>query len=712
MMSRSRILVVLLIGGLAACTGDTGPAGPAGPDGPMGDPGQNGTDGENGTNGTDGDDGRNAWVVGEGLQFEITDAAIDSNGVVTVTYTIADGDGVPLDLDGMYTEGSVSPSFVFAYLDEDGNSDPLQYTAYTTNSNSQASSDSGGTHTYVADGEYTYEFATTVTVADDTLTHTVGAYASRDFRDERYIANATYNFVPDGSNVSVTRDVVTNDGCNACHGRLGIHGDRRRDIELCITCHQPQSVDPDTGNTVDMITMIHKIHMGEELPSVVSGTPYQIIGYMGSVHDYSTVIFPTDNRSCETCHTGADGDLWKDRPTSSSCGSCHDDIAFANPPGPNQVLHSGGEQTDADCTNCHPASGGLAGVEDSHMITLTDPATPIIEIAIDNVTNTGPGQAPVVDFTVTIDGTPEDILTTPLNRLRFTIAGPTTDYEEYWQVDAQSSGTLVAIDASMGQFRYTFDGADGIPASAEGSYALSYEARYTANSTNYNAYQEVEYFAVTDATAVPRRSITETGNCNSCHQELSGHGGSRKNVDYCAFCHLPDNTNDERIARVEDTTVFAPTVDLKRMIHKIHRGEGLENAYVLGAFPTPNTSNPEGNQHDFAHVRYPNAIQVCGSCHVADSYELPLAATVLPSRVETLTCTEDPGDDADDYCDTRTSVEEWIAPTKSVCTSCHDSASTWAHADVMTAPNGVESCATCHGPGAAFDTALNHNRGP
>jgi OmcA/MtrC family decaheme c-type cytochrome len=721
MFASARVLVIFLSLGLAACTGDTGPAGPAGPDGPIGDNGQNGDDGDDGDDGQDGDDGRNAWVVGEGLQFEITAADIDANGVATVTYTIADGDGVPLDLDGLYTEGSVSPSFVLAYLDEDGNSQPLQYTAYTTRdqtspitneTETQAATDSGGIHTYVADGEYTYEFGTTATVADDTLTHTVAVYASRTFRDVRYISNTTFDFVPDGSNVSVTRDVVTNDACNACHGQLGIHGDRRRDVALCITCHQPQSVDPDTGNTVDMQVMIHKIHMGELLPSVVSGTPYEIIGYMQSSHDYSSVVFPKDNRSCDTCHTGADGDLWKDRPTILSCGSCHDDIAFANPPGTNQVLHTGGEQTDADCANCHPANGGAAGVVDSHLYAFNDPATPIVEVTVNSVTNTGPGQAPVVDFTVTIDGQGEDILTTPLNRLRFTIAGPTTDYEEYWQVDALSVGVIAAIDAPNGQFSYTFDAPDGIPAAAEGSYALSYEARYRPASTNYNAFNEVTYFAVTDTDAVPRRSIVDTGNCNNCHEELSGHGGSRKNADYCVFCHLPDNTNDDRIARVEGTTVFAETVDMKRMIHGIHRGEDLENAYVLGAYPTPNTNNPEGTQHDFAHTRYPNDLRACGTCHIAGSEDLPLPATALPSRVETLTCIEDPGDDVDDYCDTRTSVEAFIPPTQSVCTACHDGAATVAHSEIMTAPSGDEACTTCHGPGSAFDTALYHQRNP
>ena len=54
--------------------------------------------------------------------------------------------------------------------------------------------------------------------------------------------------------------------------------------------------------------MAHKIHMGSQLPSVKAGKPYQIIGFQGSVNDWSTVVHPSDPRRCEVCHqqnTGA-----------------------------------------------------------------------------------------------------------------------------------------------------------------------------------------------------------------------------------------------------------------------------------------------------------------------------------------------------------------------------------------------------------------------
>jgi len=98
---------------------------------------------------------------------------------------------------------------------------------------------------------------------------------------------------------------VRTETCNKCHTRLQLHGERR-EVQLCITCHTPQSTDAQSGNTVDMPVMIHKIHMGEGLPSVEAGDPYQIVGFQNTVHDYSEVVYPQDVRNCVSCHTGAE----------------------------------------------------------------------------------------------------------------------------------------------------------------------------------------------------------------------------------------------------------------------------------------------------------------------------------------------------------------------------------------------------------------------
>ncbi len=104
-----------------------------------------------------------------------------------------------------------------------------------------------------------------------------------------------------------------------------------------------------------MKVMIHKIHNGPNLPSVQAGTPYQIIGYRQSVHDYSHVEYPQDMRNCVRCHTAETpgGSVWMTEPNRDACGSCHDNINW-------EVAGEGhpvAQFDDSLCAACHIPQG-------------------------------------------------------------------------------------------------------------------------------------------------------------------------------------------------------------------------------------------------------------------------------------------------------------------------------------------------------------------
>ncbi len=718
----------LLLGAAVALVSCAGPAGVDGEPGPPGDAGPAGDAGPPGTTGPQGDagaPGQNAYLVGPGLVFNLQSAGVDAAGTAVVRFQITDAAGLPLDREGLYTEGAVTSSFALAWLDQTSTGAPLQYTSYVTATETdpstgatatQAAADSGGSFVEVdaSTGTYAYTFGSAIAVADGTRTHTVGVWASRDFQGLHYVANATLDFLPAGGAVTVQRDVVETTGCNACHNPLSAHGGDRRDVKLCVLCHTPQTSDAYTGNTLDLKVMAHKIHMGADLPSVEGGGVYQLVGDMAHVDDFSAVAFPQEIQRCASCHDGAgQPDVWKtDAPTELVCGSCHDRTYFGALPAPSGfTAHTGGPQaTEAQCSVCHPADAGLAGISTVHLTPTTDPASPKLTLAIVGVSETAPGQTPQIVFTVQENGAPLDILATPLPELAVTVAGPTTDYATFWQQTIQGSGATgtLAVSGSAGTYRYTFPAA--MPASATGTYAFGLEG-YLLSSTGaeLGALNPVAFAAVTDPAPVPRREVVDVAQCNGCHYQLSAHGGARQEVQYCAFCHNPNKANDQRVARFEVAETTAQSVDFKVFIHKIHMGDALtQQPYVLGAYPPPSPSNPGGTPTDFGTVAYPGDRKACPACHAGATYLLPLGASVQPSLSEVLAC-EDPSLNPLDYCvDRVVSAQVLTPPTTAVCTACHDAVASVAHAQTNTTTSGAEACATCHGPGTAYDVQLVH----
>jgi OmcA/MtrC family decaheme c-type cytochrome len=710
---------------VASCEGPMGPAGPAGEgdSGENGDPGDPGDPGEPGGPGDPGGPGHGPYLTDSELRLEIVSAEIDG-ATARVRFTLADAAGLALDREGLLTEGEVETRFVLSHL-EPGVGGPGHYQALTTTTQTSPTTgvtathpaaDAGGEYALIdeAQGLYEYTFGVELGTLSGGDTHTIGAWAWRDVTDERHVANALFNFRPDGGAVGETREIVETQSCNACHNPLKAHGGLRREVALCVTCHTEDIVDPDTGNSVDFRAMVHKIHRGEALPSVEAGTPYQIVSDFGT-EDYSTVAYPQPLQNCVTCHKGADADMWKDRPGMVACASCHDDVSFEDPAPANMIAHAGGPQAnDDDCTVCHTSTaGGLESIPTKHLTQFTDPAAPKLEAQILSIANTGPGEIPEIVFTVTDNGVARDIIAEPLTRLTVTVAGPTTDYATYWQHIAQGTGAVGTLVADPLGYRYTFPAA--MPLTASGSYAVAFEGYLqVTGGPRYAMPNPILYFGVTDAVPVERRELVSQQQCDNCHSNLSLHGGARRSASYCSFCHNPNNVNDERVSRFEGGPVMAESVDLTVMVHKIHMGERLtQQPYVLGGNPTPSVANPAGTPIDFGEVRYPGDQRSCGTCHVAGAFDLPLPSGLLPTHVNQLSCLEDPAADADTYCQTRAvTLDIATGPTASACLACHDAPETRAHALTNTAPDGVEACATCHSAGDAFDMAVGHALDP
>lgn len=622
--------------------------------------------------------------VRPGLALTITSAEILADGTIRAGFTLKDPRGLPLDREGITTPGTVAISFIAGVIPKGAN----LYTAYTTrtqtspitgNSAIQAGTDAGGTYERLSEGVYRYTFRTKAPATiDRTAAHTIGAYSSRNLTEfdlGTQYSDTTFNFIPAGGDAPAVRDVVRTATCNNCHDPLSAHGGARQKVELCVMCHSPQTTDPDTGNTLDMTVMVHKIHMGKNLPSVIAGKPYRIIGFGQGVNDYSTVSSPSDVRQCQVCHKN---ETYL-KPTRAACGACHDGVNFATGEGHVNLP----QVSDNQCATCHIPQGELefdASVIGAHMVPRLSTTLPGTVFELVRVDGAGAGKKPTVLFKIS-DRSGKEIPLSAMTRLNLVMSGPTSDYAAYVSEDARG-----ATGGGDGIWSYTLG--NTLPASASGTFSIGIEGYRnvtllpgTTRQTVVRdaGHNQVIHFTVGGGAVVARRQIVSTENCNVCHTSLSLHGDNRNDVAQCILCHNPNETDR---ARRPATAGLPQSVDFKTLIHRIHAGEENTREYTVYGFG--------GVPFDFTEVRFPGDRRNCSTCHINGSEQLPLGPNLLP------------------VLDPRGPVTP-RGPETAACLGCHTSIPAASHALGNTTVIG-EACSVCHGPNADFSVNRSHAR--
>jgi len=779
-------IVSMLVMALAGCTGDTGATGPAGPPGPPGS-----SAAATPANATE-------------LNMTITSVSVNSAPVVNFTVTNQDGAGVSgfADTDFRFNIAKLNPMI---------NGAPSTWQNYIVRASGgamQGSQERANNSSYPwgslvdhKDGTYTYTFCTDITKTgtpdfsqcatasqpdacpapctdadgnpldityQPTLTTRVGIQMSNSAYPK---VNATYDFVPAGGTVTSERIVVNLANCNECHNQLTAHG-TRIDTKLCVTCHNPGSWVAGTPNTtVDFKVMIHKIHMGENLPSVQGGTPYTI----GNA-DFSDVVFPQDIRNCTKCHTNTDtdvarntpqGDNWETVPSTKACGSCHDNVDFSQlgpPNGTDPNGHPGGDVstvTDSSvCLGCHQTNKVGLSIAEDHTIP-TKVAAAKFQYNVVGVTG---GTMPSISFSVTdptngnatYDITADPEFTSSASRLAIDVGWNTADFNNNGsganpaQVISVSPiptcggpGTATAgWSCTVSSGVYTLTATSPLPGTATGTGRFGIEGHPAVPSDPLNAptvydlsvpvTSVVADFAITDSSPVARRVVVDIANCDKCHDVLSLHGGNRVNQpQLCVMCHNPNDTDagvrPKNANGVLDGTLTVDglperSIDFKRLVHSIHAADMRENAFVVYGYG--------GSVHDFSDVRFPGILNDCMTCHTTKTvgrttygtYELvtpwdtPTQNGILASTVRTTPTATD----ATTYATQLATPDDDlnITPTAAVCSSCHDSQMEQNHmastgsalfsATQATIDGNYETCAICHGPGGIVDVKVVH----
>ena len=747
-ITRSRVPLIALMAlaaiGVAGCEGDDGATGAAGPQGPAGPAGPAGPPGSDGT-------APSIPITSDQYSSiipTITAVTVPTTGQPVVQFKVLDELNRPLS--GLT---AANTRFVITRLAPGANGASSSWQAYTRvtanpgtgalpgaqpQNQSTTETATNGVFADLGGGNYSYTFKTNITTVsglpyDATLPHRVGIEI-RNYPQANSLrmTNAPYTFRPSTGEVLAHsgREIVDNDTCNACHDILSFHGGPRTDVPYCVTCHDPYTRDPETGNSVDMKVLVHKIHAGAELAN-----GYQIVGHGGTLYDFSHIEFPQDLRNCQTCHQESDADTpeasnWRLTVNSGACGTCHDDVDFATGAG-----HATGiSATDADCATCHgPNTTFNLRAEDVHVVP-TLVASQRFKFEIVEVTNTAPGQTPSVRFRVvdpTNGNAPYNIHTdAPFvqcaggrSRLAVDLAWSTSDYTNVGSGlnPAQPiqlnplAGCPPGASVNNGDGSFTVTSAVPIPATAVGTLGVGIEGHPALDADGNGTIDAIpvtnaQAFKAITGSTVARRDLVDIARCDQCHKQLALHGSNRTdNVQVCAMCHNPNATDiNKRVAGSACVTTLGPddeAVDMKYMIHAIHAGNTGVCGFLNSAIP-------------FFDVVYPGRLNNCEGCHKPNTF-FPVDSTKV------LATTFDAGDPAT-LADDRA-----VSPNSTVCSACHTDASARSHMELnggsfalgktatgastagpgLTDAPPIESCEVCHGSGRSADVKAAHKVG-
>ncbi|HKX58557.1 MAG TPA: OmcA/MtrC family decaheme c-type cytochrome [Steroidobacteraceae bacterium] len=755
----------------AACTGDQGSAGEPGAPGPPGPPGPPGG-------------GATVDVANaNAITAVITGVTVPETGQPVVQFGLADELGRPLH--GLLAN---QVSFVVARLAPGENGQSSAWRAYTrrtedpgpvgpgTQPVNQAATENGAGGQFVdnGDGTYQYTFAKNITSDPDipydaTLTHRVGF----EIRGLAPAINPVYTFQPSsGATTGIfSREIVDNDTCEACHDQLAFHGGARFDTRYCVMCHSPTTFDAQSGNTVDLKVMIHRIHRGSELPSVQPaelppgetdgeiglGLDYGIYGFGAQLHDFTEVVFPQDHRNCTTCHEETDADTpqasnYRITVNSAACGACHDattqQIVGGVAQGPAPVLidfatgqgHSAANLAvqDQDCVTCH---GPDSSINNGNLRTVKVHEIPEklaaekFRFAVLAVANTAPGQNPTVTIQVTdpTDGDePYDIQDpagpfAPGAGLTVDIGWNTADFNNRGSGSAPTADTgtpalpvrINFLDPAViknADLTFTATAAVPVPLFMTGSGVAILEGKPRVDVNGDGALDNLAVpasgltFPITDASPVPRRQVVELARCNECHNVLSLHGSNRTdNTELCTTCHNPNNTD---IARRLPPCSNPPDDPVAPGLGP--DDQAIDFKYMVHQIHSANyQACGFGNSiHDFTDLGFPGHLNNCEGCHQPDTY-YPVDGAVIQAT------TFDAGD--------RTTLadDRAVSPNASACSACHTSDLAKVHMEQnggdfdagktvegTIVSEGVETCALCHGPGRTADVKRMHDVSP
>ncbi len=552
------------------------------------------------------------------------------------------------------------------------------------------------------------------------------------------LVNTSFDFDPATGGAIDSKDgrqlIVAQQSCYRCHtsevnqsSRLIMHGSKRFDYDGCVMCHTSYSGDPETGASLGMASLVHKIHRSD----------YVVIGYKGSVHDYSKVTYPGDMAQCQQCHIEGEAAQanWYQLPGQETCLSCHEASAPEDWNGTAVGLfHQRDLFPEAwalSCSGCHPDSNNpqgsalfhnkqanaAANLQDKYQFALK---SSVLDVNADtltvNLAFAGLGLSPLQDPAI------ESLWLTAVGNAAQEVMPINNGQRKLWNVLADNPNIEVTHQAGLMTVVINQVASADFALTKSGSlYAMARvcadkQTGLAAACTDTSISQEVSANSIALTAGVTSyAAVVSQEKCVACHDDnfqqrvVDAHYLVKEPDSRCGVCHGPQvathfadgscqscHTKDMVAymnANVKHTPGIASIKSFRSLNNSLNYREMIHSLHAT----TRSATGPKGEAR--TKITYTANANDCSACHDKGQLTMP----TLSKQVSVIV--------AAPKASAAGQVAEY-SPTVAVCASCHlvldkwlDHAISFGGVYQSDASSGAiyqagsESCATCHSEG-------------
>ncbi|MGI2855589.1 OmcA/MtrC family decaheme c-type cytochrome [Shewanella algae] len=547
-----------------------------------------GSDGKDGEPGKPGPVGTPISKVNT-LKSNINSASVDTDGFLTINFSLSDANGAAVfglkntdigavsfgrvgsedEIEGLTDVEGQAREIWLSYFNKDKGDGLYTGSSYFQGKNCEdcLTDNQDGTYTLKLNkaidtlGKYDYKA--------DMVNGIYLGIKTANAANVNLVNNSFFYWQPSSDTTQAKpKPVIADETCQSCHrpghdGELAFHGGKHVTLESCTFCHTDyNSYMKEDKDENGQVISSHKFD------GSIKGMAHEIHS-----HAFYNGIYPQSASNCQTCHQPDDNlalaDAWKGDKDSATCLNCHNS-PFAVPSWHWDAENSQIKEDKLNCVSCHNDPDGARGAERAHYSNNDSAQAAKTRVIFNSMTYDKASKTITANMTVKHGDT--NVTLAQIDSSPYKYGGDTSAIvfngvvKDDFLVNYQKVGYRYFSAGADGSINVTFsDGAFKVAevmATPEVKVALSSQLHVCFDGTgtvadcefdadgkitNSGPYvpSDTTYFNIdgSKVDATPRVQHAEMAACQQCHTTAITHRFSN-DIDGCASCH--NGTRDKK----------------------------------------------------------------------------------------------------------------------------------------------------------------------